>query len=89
LFECKLGLSEVIIGSAGIVDIDALSSERFWMRPFSSLLFRTSGQITGCSESDTEHKIGFLDVRNENRAGVRNKKYVMFGTERDDVRSRK
>ncbi len=44
--------------------------------PFSSSLFRTSGQITGCSKSDIEHKIVFPDVRNENRPDVRNEKIL-------------
>jgi hypothetical protein len=44
-----------------------------WVHPFSSLLFRTSGHSTGCSESTIEHNIVFPDVRNENRPGIRNR----------------
>jgi hypothetical protein len=51
----------------------------FWVHPFSSPLFRTSGYFVGCSESTIEHNIIFADVRNENRSGVRNEKYRMFG----------
>ncbi len=42
--------------------------------PFSSPLFRTSGQLTGWSESTIEHNIVLPDVRNENRTEVRNEK---------------
>jgi hypothetical protein len=51
-----------------------ISLEFFWVCPFSSPLFRTSGQMTGCSESTIEHNINFPDVRNENRSNVRNEK---------------
>jgi hypothetical protein len=47
--------------------------------PFSSLLFRTSGQITGCSKSNIENKIVFRMFGMKTVQMFGTKKYRMFG----------